>query len=328
MGTEGMNVKPSTAHEVKIVESTGTVSGLFSDMWARQTAHWNRELVRYGITVPIDLAEVNRLHGALCTHLHGEVDELVRCGDWKIHQRGEIAQKGDIVQEAVDVFKFLINLMLLHGVSPVEFYEGFARKSTVVEKRVPLEVMKEQSKAGTLGPILICDLDGVLCARDTALLRFAKQVTGLDYESLQAYKQQQGQREYEGLKRIYYRLNGFLHVPIVEATKTEIVRARDLGIPILFATSRDIKRFPQLEWETHAWLASHQVPYDAIVFGAEKEIALAWLNDRRSIAVDDELEHVEKLVYVCEARHFTTTVALRNAVDELAALREKPNADA
>lgn len=336
----------------------------FEDMWARQERHWNSELIRYGysrisindVPQPVDLspAQVNDLHLRLCTHLSGEIEELVRTADWKIHSKGSLATTRTILQEIIDVQKFLINLAVLHGVTPDEFEEAFDQKSDVVEQRVLLEVMKQKAADGKLGPVLVCDLDGVLCARDTALIRFANARCGTicrecdlarmpgdhcacgtctrcgkykefmrevpPVKSTSEFRANYGQKAYETLKRDFYESGGFLTTWVCVAALNSLKRARASGIPILICTSRDIKRYPHLEYETHKWLAYNGVPYDGIIFAAEKERALTWI-DRRSIAIDDEQEHIDKLVFVCDAHKYYMNDPLEWAVTKLWEIR-------
>lgn len=297
-----------------------------SAMFARQGEHQSREIARYGLDLSTPKAR-DAFHLALCRHLHGEVDELVRCVDWKIHARGETSSPRTIAQECVDVAKFLINIMLLHGISARDFVVAFHEKSTVVEKRVALEEMRLKADRGELGPILVCDLDGVVCARDTALMSFAVRRASEDIgpkhlQTTHQYRELFGQRQYEQLKRDFYESGGFLVCDVVVAARKTLTVAKEgYAIPILICTSRDVKRYPHLEWETHEWLRRNAVPYDAIVFSAEKERALTWI-PRESIAVDDEEEHVSKLAYVCDARKYYMNDILDAACLDLASKRD------
>ena len=261
--------------------------GLLSKMWNEQYGHWLQEWARYG--KPEDL---NDLHLKLCRHLQGEVDELVRCADWKIHQRGSMANQRSITFECVDVFKFLLTLLILHDVSPITFFKAFMEKSLVVKRRVWVEHLKALAAKGR--PMLLCDLDGVLCDRDVHLLGYANaKHPGSD--SVSAWKRAHGQRAYEMLKAEFYESGGFQRVP----PKSESIEAlREAKAPVLILTSRDIKRFPHLEYETYKWLDEQGVPYLGVVFASEKERAVLWVPPT-SVAIDDEQEHLDKLSLVC-----------------------------
>ena len=95
------------------------------------------------------------------------------------------------------------------------------------------------------------------------------------------------------------------------------------GVPILLLTSRDVKRYPHLEFETHEWLRRANVPHDAVCFATEKERAITWV-DPRSVAVDDEKEHLDKMLLVCgvESAEEDAAQAIANAADQLSSYAE------
>lgn len=271
----------------------------FRMMWQRQRAHWNNEVDRCNL----DRYSVNDLHLRLCAHMHSEIDEITRCADWKLHAAGSMAPRSHIVEECVDVWKFMLNLLVLHGIEPDEFVTAFDEKSYVVERRVGLERLKARCAASPT-PMLICDIDGVLCDRDDELLAFAEAqgfTTKSDeaIDSVTEWKHVHGQARYEALKRDFYLDGGFLRAsPVLRSVLALREASAMRGVPILLLTSRDVKRYPHLEFETHDWLRRHDVPHDAVCFATEKERAITWV-DPRSVAIDDEQEHLDKMLLVC-----------------------------
>lgn len=293
-------------------------------MWQRQREHWNNEVER------CDLGRYtpNDLHLRLCAHMHSEIDEITRCADWKLHAAGSMAPRSHIVEECVDVWKFVLNLLVLHGIEPDEFRTAFEEKSFVVERRVELERLKARCAASPT-PMLICDIDGVLCNRDEELLAFAE-MRGLsdpnheEIDSVSEWKQAHGQARYEALKRNFYLDGGFLRAsPMLRSIQALRKAAAIRGVPILLLTSRDVKRYPHLEFETHEWLRRANVPHDAVCFATEKERAITWV-DPRSVAVDDEKEHLDKMLLVCgvESAEEDAAQAIANAADQLSSYAE------
>jgi hypothetical protein len=270
-------------------------------MWQRQRAHWNNEVDRCNL----DRYSVNDLHLRLCAHMHSEIDEITRCADWKLHAAGSMAPRSHIVEECVDVWKFMLNLLVLHDISPDEFRTAFEEKSFVVERRVELERLKARCAASPT-PMLICDIDGVLCDRDEGLLAFAvlnrhgeELAEDESFDSVTEWKHAHGQAKYEALKRDFYLDGGFLRAsPILRSIEALREAAAPRDMPILLLTSRDVKRYPHLEFETHEWLRRAKVPHDAVCFATEKERAITWV-DPRSVSVDDEGEHLDKMILVC-----------------------------
>ncbi len=69
--------------------------------------------------------------------MHKELSEVLDNVDgWKMHRpsSGE-HNRPQIVEESIDIQKYLIGFLLLWGVSPGEFFEAFMAKSKVVAER-------------------------------------------------------------------------------------------------------------------------------------------------------------------------------------------------
>ena len=72
-----------------------------------------------------------------------ECTEVLDTISWKIHRSKE--KKIDEVhylEELIDVQKYLLNLLIVWGITPSEFYKEFNKKSNVVEKRYESERTK------------------------------------------------------------------------------------------------------------------------------------------------------------------------------------------
>lgn len=290
-----------------------------------QRNHWHAEYARYCAEAkelgrPPPLPDVNSQHLAICQHLHSEIDELVRCANWKVHQQTKPASKATATLEMVDVFKFLLTLMAIHDISADAFVAAFMDKSRVVARRVAVERMRHAATCGRLPPLLVCDLDGVVCARDTALLAFIHAQTRTAYDSTGAVKAAVGQHGYERLKDAFYEAGGFKTAMVVEAAANSLRYAKAKDVTILIVTARDIKRFPTIEVDTYRWLDDNNIPADAVLFAAEKERAIAGLVPRLSIAIDDEEQNVVRLRYVCRAERYYMNDVLDTAIDDLVRL--------
>lgn len=278
-------------------------------MFAEQLSHLMSELKRYGYDGPLTPEQVNDLHLRLCHHLSSEVDEVLQCADWKIHRRGSKASTRSIATECVDVFKFLMNIMLIHGISPSQFFDAFQEKSKVVRARV----MWEKARDSECKVFFVCDLDGILCDRDTALLASITAETGAMFSTVRSVKEALTRAEYEVAKRRFYESGGFLDA---EPIRENIAVLRGCNAPILIVTSRDVKRYPNIEAETHEWLRLHKVPHAAVAFGLEKDREVMWI-DRRSVAIDDEAQHWVEFSRVCQARRYNYPPDLVKAVDTM-----------
>lgn len=110
------------------------------------------------------LAELGRLPvGAeaqtkeFCLQLVAEAVELLDEVNWKHHRKADKAvDRGSLLAEAVDVQKFLINVLVAHGVTEDEFHAAWVAKTQLVQERLaaetdPWQVAAEKERARALG---------------------------------------------------------------------------------------------------------------------------------------------------------------------------------
>lgn len=71
--------------------------------------------------------------------LHSELTEVLNTVPWKRHRQVTAEPRQRLLEELVDVQKFLWGLMVIHGVTLEELEREFHTKSTVVEERLPWE---------------------------------------------------------------------------------------------------------------------------------------------------------------------------------------------
>ena len=65
-----------------------------------------------------------------------EATEVLNEVDWKMHKSMNQAEDDNkILEESIDVMKFLFGLMIINGFSLDQIYNKFKEKSDIVEKR-------------------------------------------------------------------------------------------------------------------------------------------------------------------------------------------------
>jgi len=68
--------------------------------------------------------------------MHRELGEVLNIMPWKLHRANEKDyNKEHLQEELIDCFKFLLNVCILHGMTPESFEKLFFEKSAIVEKR-------------------------------------------------------------------------------------------------------------------------------------------------------------------------------------------------
>lgn len=276
---------------------------------AAQARHWASESFRCGFS-----DDKNELHRALCTHLVDEVMEANKCVPWELHKQRDAAPRYSMIEEMVDIHKFNMNLMALHDVTPEEFVKVLREKSIVVQHRVLYEEFRDKKK----GPLMIVDLDGVLCDRDQAMrLMFPE----LDLTRDLSVKNQLDPRAYERLKVEFFQNGGFKSI---QPTKFASAAMRDCKAPILILTSRDRKKFPGIEYQTIHWLNANGITYGAVRFSGEKDSGMSWI-DPLSEFLDDEGHNVVRMSRLCAASQSYRPEHLTQAVERI---NQKVNAHA
>lgn len=82
---------------------------------------------------PVDLA---LRHLIACTELSKEVHEVLDCVPWKMVSSMPADTREQLCEELVDVFKFFMNLLIIHGITSKEFEEAYTKKSKKVRDRL------------------------------------------------------------------------------------------------------------------------------------------------------------------------------------------------
>ncbi len=70
--------------------------------------------------------------------LIAEATEVLGEVDWKMHKKMDLPNdaRDRLLEESIDVMKFLLGLMIVNGFSLEDIYNMFKNKSKIVEKRL------------------------------------------------------------------------------------------------------------------------------------------------------------------------------------------------
>lgn len=85
-------------------------------------------------------------HLVFCTHLAHEVHELMDCYPWKFQRKQQAKSREELLEEAVDVQKLLINVLILHDITPEEFRAAFYAKSAKVAATIQKEEQEDANR--------------------------------------------------------------------------------------------------------------------------------------------------------------------------------------
>jgi hypothetical protein len=218
--------------------------------------------------------------------LYESLDEL----NWKTHRH--LFRENNIdnfIEELVDSYKFIMNLLILHGVDSEMFYNKFCEKSKIVDIRYRqdkklLSIKKDNSKQ-----FIVIDIDGIINNYPCQFLEGSTFKTIYDYkkDSIQSYKNQKKAFRVSGQERenVLNRLFMDFYYKVKEKYK------------IILLTSRPYEKHVRLFFDTTVWLNLQNIDYDFLFFSKDKEQFLIDHFDKEQIAfcLDDEIENCNKL---------------------------------
>jgi len=210
-----------------------------------------------------DMPEVDKLALAkdFIIGLNEEVTELASAStNYKEHILGDLRiSESAILEEAVDVIKYLISLMHLYGITHEEFYNRFIRKTEVIRHRVKVAQAKLTSDSRLIG----LDLDG--CVVDLGPLddELAEIANSCESPSQILAKQ-------EALKFEWREKGKFLDLSPIDNSIECIKLFKEIGYKVAIITARPYKKHKRLYSDTIRWLDRYGVPYDLLLFGRDK----------------------------------------------------------
>ena len=257
---------------------------------------------------PDNYADRTALTKEMVLHLISECDELLRAsGAWKSHRRETVPEnRPQILAELTDIRKYWITVAQIWGFNEDELDEAYWRKSAVVRQRYVEEWVHELT-----GPIVILDLDNVLCdyprgfiqwlkatswrtavgAPDDRLEELARGIAWVNANTLQC-----SQAVWQEIKHAF-RTSGAKRMLPTRPKAAEFTRwCRDRGWKIIILTSRPIDRYPTLYDDTLHWLNHGKFSYDFIWWGFDKThpINVRGIAGQVVFAVDDEEQFVRQ----------------------------------
>jgi hypothetical protein len=276
-----------------------------SDIWRDQQAF--NLLLRP--VWPTSYAERTALTKEMVLHLISECDELLRAsGAWKSHRRQEVPEnRPQILAELTDIRKYWMTIAQIWGSSEEELDTAYWLKSAAVRQRYVEEWVYQLT-----GPMVILDLDNVLCdyprglvqwlkvaprwrdtinATDANLEELAHGVEWINGASLQCSNQ-----VWMEIKHAF-RTSGAKRSLPTRPKAAEFTRwCRDKGWKVIILTSRPIDKYPTLYDDTLHWLNHGAFAYDFVWWGFDKahQINLRGIAEQIVFAVDDEEQFIQQ----------------------------------
>lgn len=231
------------------------------------------------------------------------LDEL----NWKEHT--SLGYEGNnFLEEGIDTFKFLINTLILKGVTPEEFEKKFHEKSYIVNFRYEQEKAMKQIISEDR-QLAFFDIDGVLNKYPQEFLRFVEFEMGTKFTHIKQLMSE-NHSLYKAMKH-KYRVTGLEAgaADAVDETRQLLKKLWLQGISIILLTARPYRAYNNMFFETVRWLGENQMTFDLLFFNREKiKFALNFFHTKNlRLFVDDDIENVNR---VCG--HVKNTFLLKN----------------
>lgn len=245
-------------------------------------------------------------------HLIKEVTEVLDELSFKMHRakRGS-ADRVNVLEELIDVQKFLWGIMQLWGFDYDAFVSEFRRKSAVVEQRWAQEQSLPQLEAH---PCVLIDIDGVLADWDAGFYGWVSSCTGVTFSALDdllppgsassrmtAYSARKwyeaaGLQVQEEVKRKFRQSGAKAELALLPGAKELLYLVRQCSqLKIVLLTNRPYAEHYRIYPDTLEWLEKNGLPYDAIVWAHDKGLEAVRQFKNIAWAVDDKPRNVARL---------------------------------
>lgn len=231
--------------------------------WRRQLAFTTKAFDVLG-PKPLDqLTEDDRvsLTKDYLLSLHSEITEVLNNVPWKRHRFIGASNREALLEELVDVQKFLWGLMQLWNVTSPELERAFERKSFVVEQRFAQD--HELPKLVMNKKIVIVDIDGVVANWDGGFARWCQEMHQRE-PSEYAKNVDPGLRQV--LKESIHATGGMLELPTYPYSLRAIDKLEGAGYTIVWLTARPVSKHPRVVGDTVKWLDFHDLPTEYIYY--------------------------------------------------------------
>lgn len=258
------------------------------DLWEAQA---NQQFNWYNLQA-IGPEEKSRYLKDQLINLYEEVTELSKVANidrYHILLREPVV-KHNVLDQGVDIFKLLVAIMQLNGISCEEFVETFMSKTRIVDTKWKGQQLKLTRDL----KLVVTDLDGCVCD--------ISGFTDVLDEHRNSPDAQQGsqfgtQQALEFVKQKFYIGGGFRSVPPIEGSIEALAKIREMGYKLVIITARPFWQYARLYADTTAWLEQHGVKYDHIIFNKDKAEAV-WSKlhpARPTWFIEDRLKHAIEL---------------------------------
>jgi len=222
-----------------------------------------------------------------------ESTDLLDSFNFRLIGNNEIFGREELLENGVDVFKFLLEILIINGFTIEDIENKFITKSEVVKDKFYQDCFFES--LSDYSKIALIDIDGVLSTYPDDFLK----IYGGGYDNLDDFKNNDYKRYVESKKK--YRDSGIKSQLRVRTYAVEILEALwKKDIKIILLTARPYKIYSRIYHDTLTWLRTNKLKYNSIIWEKDKELYV--LNKLKKgkivLALDDEEENIDKYIKI------------------------------
>lgn len=221
-----------------------------------------------------------------------ETSELLEHMNWKMHTKknsDELDNRENFLEDAIDVLKYTLGLLILNGYQLHEIENKFITKSRVVEKKYDQNLSIHAINMHPEHKVAVIDIDGVLNQFPRRFLEYTWEITGAKYKCITEFKQ----KDIKGYRRLkdMYRKSGEKKNTYPNNEAAEFThKLRKKNYYIILLTSRPYNKYYNIFDDTIEWLKDNNIAYDLIVWEENKAEYIIENLNKIEFAVDDDIE--------------------------------------
>lgn len=220
-----------------------------------------------------------------------EIHELLDILQWKTHryQSNEEMNIDNFAEQAIDAFKYLLNVCILNGIDADQFTTKYSEKSKIVDIRFDQEKKLFESQNDTSDKYVVFDIDGVLNNYPLNVMEY------MNVSDLSSFKKTH-RTEYRKLKD-KFETTGEERNNVLNYSARDVLKMLSETHKIILLTARPYEKISRLYYDTIYWLEKQEIPYDYLFFSEHKEDFLIqnFNPDQIEFVIDDQIDNINKL---------------------------------
>jgi len=256
--------------------------------------------------IPTTHDELSAVTKEFSLHLVTEISEFLEAGRvFGAHRKRDhgFINRENVRRQLIDQLKYWMSIAQAWGFTPEELEKTYWAKSATVRQR-----FAEEWLINLDGPLVVLDLDNVLCDYTTGFMNWLQQEWRVDEDVVRKVREQRHYINADLLRLTIAEWNDVQHsfrssgatakLPVMPFARQLVEWCRAQEHAVVAMTSRPIDQYPNLMDDTVEWFLKQNLLIDRIWWGSNKAEKLAAVANLPQIkfAVDDDPRFVTQLV--------------------------------